>query len=129
MDIEKLINLIIKCAYNVRLQLPAGFMESVYKNALLVELNENGISEIETEKPLKVIYKGHIVGDFRADIIIEQRVILELKSVQNLIPLHEAQLVNYLTATNIDNGLLINFGGDKLEIKRKYRFYNKSCFN
>ena len=63
------------------------------------------------------------MGEYRADMVVGNRVIVELKAIQNLLPVHEAQLVNYLTATNVDNGLLINFGGEKIEIKRKYRTY------
>ena len=98
MDVEKLIKTIIDSAYNVRLQLGPGFLESVYKNALVLELAKQGVAKT---------------------------VIVELKAVNNLMSAHEVQLVNYLTATQVDNGLLINFGAPKLEIKRKYRLYRK----
>lgn len=124
MDSDDLIKKIIQCAYNVRVQLSAGYLESIYKKALLIELRENGLSA-EEEYPITVFYNNIVVGEFRADIIVNNEVIIELKAVQNLHPIHEAQLVNYLTATNIDNGLLINYGSDKLEIKRKYRTYLK----
>ena len=124
MDSNDLIKKIIQCAYNVRTQLSAGYLESIYKKALLIELRENGLSA-EEEYPITVFYNNIVVGEFRADIIVNNEVIIELKAVQNLHPIHEAQLVNYLTATNIDNGLLINYGSDKLEIKRKYRTYLK----
>jgi len=122
MDIEDLISSIIQCAYNVRTHLSPGYLENVYQNALVLELKENGIS-VETEVPITVYYKDNIVGEYRADMVVGNRVIVELKAIQNLLPVHEAQLVNYLTATNVDNGLLINFGGEKIEIKRKYRTY------
>lgn len=122
MEIESLIKAIIKCAYNVRTHLAAGFLESVYQKALIIELKEKGIYA-EAETPIDVYYKNTIVGEFRADIIAEKKVIIELKAVQHLIPIHEAQLVNYLTATHTDHGLLINFGGERLEIKRKFREY------
>ena len=122
MDTEELINKIVQCAMNVRLQLQPGYLESVYRNALMIELHDNGM-KAETEVPIFVHYKGHIVGDFRADIIVEGSVIVELKSVASIQSCHETQLVNYLVATNIDNGLLINFGGEKLEVKRKFRVY------
>ena len=122
MDIEDLISSIIQCAYNVRTHLSPGSLENVYQNALVLELKENGIS-VETEVPITVYYKDNIVGEYRADMVVGNRVIVELKAIQNLLPVHEAQLVNYLTATNVDNGLLINFGGEKIEIKRKYRTY------
>ena len=74
---------------------------------------------------MNVYYEDEVVGEFRADMIVDHRVIVELKAVNNLASAHEVQLVNYLTATQLDNGLLINFGAPKLEIKRKYRIYNK----
>lgn len=125
MEIEELIKTIIQCAYNVRIHLSAGFLESVYQKALMIELQEKGI-HAEVEKPIDVYYKDKIVGDFRADIIVEDLIILELKAVQQLMPIHETQLVNYLTATHIDHGLLINFGSERIQIKRKFREYKHS---
>jgi hypothetical protein len=123
MNIEELIKLIINIAYEVRSNLVAGYLESVYKKALLIELREAGL-EVEDEVELPVLYKGHVIGDFRADIIVEGSVIIELKAVAHLLPAHEIQLVNYLTIAKKDNGLLINFGAaERLEIKRKYRVY------
>ena len=123
MDIEELIQLIINIAYEVRSHLVAGYLETVYKKALLIELREAGL-EVEDEVELPMLYKGHVIGDFRADIIVEGSVIIELKAVAHLLPAHEIQLVNYLTIAKIDNGLLINFGAaERLEIKRKYRVY------
>ncbi len=97
-------------------------VESVYQKALMIELKEKGI-HADTEMPINVYYKNEIVGEFRADIIVKGEIIIELKAVQHLLPIHETQLVNYLTATNIDHGLLINFGGERIEIKRKFREY------
>ncbi|MBQ9073612.1 MAG: GxxExxY protein [Muribaculaceae bacterium] len=122
MQAETLIAKIIQCAYDVRSQLSAGYLEIVYRNALLVELRESGLTA-DSEVPLSVFYKGNVVGEYRADIVVDNRVIVELKAVQKLSSIHEAQLVNYLTTTGIDDGLLINFGSDKLEVKRKYRVY------
>jgi GxxExxY protein len=122
MELESLVKKVIQSAYNVRLQLPAGFLESVYQKALLIELEKNGISA-KGEVPINVYYDECVVGEFRADIVIENKIIIELKAVQNLSLIHEAQLVNYLTATKIDCGLLINFGGERIEIKRKFRTY------
>ena len=124
MNVEDLIKLIVQCAYNVRMQLSAGFLESVYQNALLIELKENGLSA-ETEVPINVYYNNVIVGEFRADIVVENSVVIELKASQHLMPIHEAQLVNYLTATGLEHGLLINFGSEKIEIKRKYKTFKK----
>ena len=120
MEIENLIKAVIQCAYNVRIHLAAGFLENVYQKALIIELKEKSI-HADTETPINVYYKNEIVGEFRADIIVEGEIIIELKAVQHLLPIHETQLVNYLTATNTDHGLLINFGGDRIEIKRKFR--------
>lgn len=122
METEELIKAIIQCAYNVRIHLTAGFLESVYQKALMIELQEKGI-HAEAEKPIDVYYKDKIVGEFRADIIAEGIIIIELKAVQQLMPIHETQLVNYLTATHIDHGLLINFGSERIQIKRKFREY------
>ena len=125
MDTEKLIKKIIKCAYNVRGQLPQGFLESVYKNALLLEMQKNDL-KIETEVPVKIYYDDTVVGEYRADILVDNSVIIELKAVNRLTIAHEVQLVNYLSAFKIDNGILINFGGENIEIKRKYRLYNRT---
>ena len=123
MEIEDLIKQVIQCAYNVRIHLAAGFLENVYRNALMIELREMGI-RAETEIPINVYYKNEIVGEYRADIIVERKIIIELKAILRLLPVHEAQLVNYLTSTNTDHGLLINFGGERVEIKRKFRKYS-----
>ena len=120
MEIESLIKTVIQCAYNLRIHLAAGFLENVYQKALMIELKEKGI-HADTETPIN--YKNEIVGEFRADIIVEGEIIIELKAVQHLLPIHETQLVNYLTATNTDHGLLINFGGERIEIKGKFREY------
>ena len=82
--------------------------------------------KVDKEVPINVHYNNVIVGEFRADIIVEDSVILELKAIQKLSTIHEAQLVNYLTATNIEHGLLINFGSEKLEVKRKYRIFKNT---
>lgn len=125
MNIEELIKRIIQCAFNVRMKLSAGFLESVYQNALLIELKENGLIA-ETEVPINVYYNNVIIGEFRADIVVDNTVVIELKAVQHLTTAHEAQLVNYLTATDIEHGLLINFGSEKIEIKRKYKTFKNT---
>jgi GxxExxY protein len=121
---DELIDSINNCAMRIRRQLPQGYLEAVYKNAMVIELRKLGLP-FETEKPIKVFYDGISVGEYKADIIIDNRLILELKAVQNLCTAHEVQLVNYLTATGIDDGLLINFGGEKIDIRHKYRLYKK----
>ena len=99
-----------------------GFLESVYRKALAHELSKVGL-KVECEKPITVQYDGVTVGDFSADILVEDRVMLELKANHALAPVNEVQLVNYLTATGIETGLLLNFGAQRLEFKRKCRTY------
>ena len=91
---------------------------------MVIELRKLHLN-YETEKQIQIFYDGIIVGDYRADIIVDNRLILELKATQELSIAHEVQLVNYLTSTRIDDGLLINFGSDRLQFKRKYRLYRK----
>ena len=124
MDTETIINTIIQCIYNVRGSLKEGFLESVYQKALLIELRSAGLDAV-SEMPIKVYYRNELVGDFKADITIDNSAIIELKAVETLHKSHEAQLVNYLTATGIDNGILVNFG-ENFKIKRKYRVYRPS---
>ena len=119
-----LVKTVIECSKNIRRHLGPGYLESVYKNAMLVELKKNGLS-YEIEKPINVFYDDVLVGEFMADIVVEKILILELKAVQSLHMAHEIQLVNYLTATGVDDGLLINFGSEELQFKRKYRVYRK----
>jgi len=120
MKYEELTHKIIACAYEVYNTLGFGFLESVYHKALLIELTKAGL-RAESEKPLKVYYDIEVVGDFSADLLVEDEIILELKSVENLAKAHEVQLVNYLTALQKDVGLLINFGPQGVQVKRKYR--------
>ncbi len=122
MEIEKILQIIKEAAFEVRLQLAPGYLESVYQNALVWELRSRGLTA-EKEIPIPVRYKNHIVGDFRADILVNDSIIIELKAVREINPIHEAQLVNYLVATGIDYGYLINYGGDKYRIIRKTRIY------
>jgi GxxExxY protein len=124
METKELINTIAECAKKVRSALTPGFEEKVYKNAMFIELRDCGIS-VETEVPFKVYYKNHIVGDYRADMIAERQVIIELKAINALLPIHEVQLVNYLTATGIEDGMLINFGADRIEIRHRNRLYRQ----
>lgn len=121
---DQLITDVIECAKRIRQQLGPGFLEKVYKNAMVVELRKLKLN-FETEKLIQVLYDGIVVGEYRTDIIVEGKLILELKATQDLSIANEVQLVNYLTSTGIDDGLLINFGSDKLQFKRKYRIYRK----
>ncbi len=113
---------VIGCAMAVHRELGAGFCEAVYQNALIYELKLIEISA-ETEKKIDDFYKEVIVGNFSADLIIANKLILELKAVRTLVTAHEVQLVNYLTATGIQTGLLLNFGATSLEYKKKHRNY------
>ena len=117
---------IIKAYYNVYNELGYGFLEKVYENALMIELKSMGLN-CEKQKPISVSFKGYTVGDYYADIIVENKVIIELKAVEGLIEEHEAQLLNYLKATEIEVGLLLNFG-KKPQLKRKIfeNIYKKS---
>ncbi|MBI9087278.1 MAG: GxxExxY protein [Desulfobacterales bacterium] len=108
---------IINCAYKVHNTLGFGFLEKVYQNALIIELTHAGLSA-KAETPVKVFYDSQIVGDYIADIVVGENVVLELKSVKLLNPAHEAQLTNYLKATGMEVGLLINFG-ESVQVKRR----------
>lgn len=114
---QELTQKIIKAAQNVHNELGYGFLEKVYHNAMVLELRKMGL-EVVSEKPITVYYDSQVVGEYIADIVVADKVILEIKAVQAVNTVHEAQLVNYLKATNIDVGLLLNFG-ESSEVKRK----------
>ncbi len=124
MKYQELTHEIIDAVYTVHNTLGFGFLEKVYQNALIIELSKRGI-KAESEKPIKVLYAGHVVGDYVADVVVDDKVILELKAVKELNDIHEVQLVNYLKATGIEVGLLINFG-PSVQIKRKVFDVTKS---
>lgn len=117
MKYSNLTEKIIKAAYTVHNVLGFGFLEKIYQNALIIELRKMGLNVL-SEEPITVYYENEIVGQYVADIIVEKKVILELKAVKDLAIIHEVQLVNYLKATSIEVGLLINFG-HSVQIKRK----------
>lgn len=119
---DKCTEQIIGCAYRVYNQMGGGFLEKVYENCLAIELQRAGF-RVGQQVPIPVFYGGVQVGDFFADLVVDGYLLLEVKAVEHILPLHETQLVNYLTATGRDIGLLINFGSDKVTIKRKYRQY------
>jgi GxxExxY protein len=114
---ENLTEKIIKCFYNVYNTLGFGFLEKVYENALLIELKKEGLN-VSKQFPIKVYYNNCVVGEYFADITVNDCIILELKAAEVLIEEHELQLINYLKATEIEIGLLLNFG-KKPEIRRK----------
>ena len=123
MDVEALIKTTLDCANNVRKALAPGYLEKVYENAMSIELQNAGLN-VKQQCPISIYYRNVSVGNYVADMIINDILVVELKAVNDISPAHEAQLVNYLTATGIDNGLIINFGNEnKIQIKRKYRVY------
>ena len=115
---------IIGCAYHVYNKMGFGFLESVYEKCLLIELQKIGLIA-KPQQPITVRYDGTIVGEFIADIIVEDTIILELKSVRRIVKAHEIQLVNYLVATGKSVGLVLNFGENKVEVKRKVKDLNQ----
>ena len=113
---------IIGCAMRVHRSLGPGYLESVYQNALLIELKKATIEAVKNHR-IPVYYEGEQVGDFVADVIVDNSVILELKATQEIHDAHEAQLVNYLQSTGLEIGLILNFGAASLQIKRKHKSY------
>lgn len=111
---------VIGAAMEVHRCLGPGFVESVYENALTIELVSSKIIA-EGQKPIEVKYKEQCVGNFVADLVVDQTLIIELKAVQTILPIHEVQLVIYLTATGLDEGVLLNFGSESLQFKKKFR--------
>ncbi len=103
--------------FEVNKVLGPGFLEKVYENALLYELNSRGL-KAECQVPIIVNFKGQCVGEYFADILVEDSVIIELKTAERIEKIHEAQVLNYLKATGIQVGLLVNFRHTKAEIKR-----------
>ncbi len=122
MQHKELTEKIIGCAYRVYNTMGYGFLESVYEKCLLIELRKAGL-RAEAQQPITVRYEGEVVGEFVADVVVEDTIILELKSVRRVVTAHEIQLVNYLTATRKPVGLLLNFSEDKVEVKRKVRTF------
>ncbi len=113
---QELTRKIIKGYYEVYNELGSGFLESVYESALSMALKDYGLN-VKNQFPIEVYFKEKKVGEFKADLIVENKVLVELKAVSMLLPVHKAQLINYLKATNIGIGLLMNFG-DEPEFKR-----------
>ncbi len=114
---EQITRTVLGCAFEVSNELGAGFLESVYEKALLLALRQKGLSAV-AQHAVKVMFRGECVGDFYADIFVEDKVIVELKTVKAIAPEHQAQIINYMNATGIEVDLLINFGNPKLEYRR-----------
>jgi GxxExxY protein len=121
---EELTGKILSTCFEVSNELGAGFLESVYQNALTQALRFRGF-QVEREYPISVFFRGVNVGEFFADILVEKKVLLELKAVSRLTDAHKAQVINYLKASKIDVGFLINFGVSKLEYRRFDNRFNK----
>lgn len=122
--IRTLTEKVIRAAYTVHNALGPGFLEKVYENAMLIELREAGL-RAESQYPVQVYYKGKLIGDYYADLFVENVLIVELKAVERQSVTHEVQLVNYLSGTNTEHGLLINFGSS-VTIRHKYKTYRKT---
>jgi len=117
MDLNEITYKINGAVFEVNRVLGAGFLEKVYENALLIELTDRGL-KAETQTPIPVEYKNKKVGEYFADIVVENQVIIEIKAITSLEKVHEAQILNYLKATGMKAGLLVNFTHPKAEIKR-----------
>jgi len=114
---KELTEKIIKAFYTVYNTLGYGFLEKVYENAMMIELKKEGISAV-SQSPIRVLYEGEVIGEYFADILVDNKVIVEIKAAKNLVEENEAQLLNYLKATEVEVGLLLNFGV-KPEVRRK----------
>ena len=120
---QELIDIILTQFYRISNDLGYGFLERVYQNALYFALVDAGL-KCEAEKPIKIYHDGRVVGDYRADLLVEDSVILELKACEELNPSHEAQLINYLKSTKIEVVYLLNFG-KKAKFNRKVYSNNR----
>lgn len=122
MTMEELTHRVIGMTMEIHRELGPGFVESIYHRALELELAAAEL-DFESEVPITVFYKGKLVGKFEADIVIkvDNRLLVELKATEQITKAHEVQTVNYLTATHIDDGLILNFGAPSLQFRHKYR--------
>lgn len=116
-ELDRLTEKIIRCAFRVSNTLGSGFLEKVYENALAIELRKSGL-RAEQQRDIHVHYEGTVVGDYAADLLVEDRVIVELKAVRELDDIHAAQCMNYLKATGLSVCLLLSFGKSKVQVKR-----------
>lgn len=114
---EELTEKIIGSAFDVANSLGCGFLEKVYENALALDLREKGFC-VKQQYPIEVYYKEHVVGEYIADLLVNDEIIIELKATKEIADIHKAQVINYLRATGIKVGLLLNFGNPKLEFRR-----------
>lgn len=114
---ERLTGSILECAFTVAQELGHGFLESIYQKAMVIALSEKG-HQVEVERPFTVRFRSQVVGEYRADMIVDGTAIVELKAVKALLPEHQAQTITYLKASGLPVGLLINFGTPRIEYKR-----------
>lgn len=114
---EDITEKIIGCAFEVIKELGTGFLESVYEKAMIIALKQKSLN-VKSQYPIDVFFRDEKAGEFYADILVEDKIIVELKTVRALLPEHQAQVINYLRATGMKTGLLINFGNPKLEVRR-----------
>lgn len=117
---EELTSKILEACFEVSKELGSGFLESVYERSLMVALSQKNISAT-SQVPMKVKFRDVIVGDFFADLVVENKVIVELKAVGRILSEHKAQVINYLNATGVPVGLLVNFGNPRLEYYRLHK--------
>ena len=109
--------IVIGCCFEIIRELGSGFLENVYKNALFIAMKERGFT-VSAEQSFEVVFRNYKIGKYIADLIVENLIVVELKCCKALVPEHQAQLINYLKASQLPVGLLINFGNQKLEYKR-----------
>lgn len=117
---NELTSLILEASFEVIKELGSGFLESVYEKSMMIALKQKGL-KVDSQVPLQVKFRGVIVGEFYADLLVEDKIIVELKAISRILPEHKAQTINYLKATGIEVGLLINFGNPKLEYYRLHK--------
>jgi len=123
MEHEDITEHILAASFEVMHEIGHGFLESVYERSLLIALQSRGLT-VKSQVPIEVMFRKHIVGQFFADLLVENKVIVELKAAKSLAPEHQAQVINYLNATGIEVGLLINFGAPKMDYHRLVRKKN-----
>jgi GxxExxY protein len=114
---SEITEIVIGCAFEVINELGTGFLESVYEKDLLIALRHKGLIA-EAQVPIHVIFREQNVGNYFADILVEKKVIVELKAIKSVTPVHQSQIINYLNATGFEVGLLLNFGSGRLDYSR-----------
>jgi len=114
---SKITEIVIGCAFEVINELGEGFLESVYEKAMMIALRHKGLAA-EAQVPIHVMFRNQNIGEFFADILVEEKVIVELKAIKSVTSVHQAQIINYLNATGIEVGLLLNFGSARLDYRR-----------